>query len=88
MLSSSGRLRPHAGPQEDPVLPVAGLHHEGHPLGAPPPEQDGGDGNPLGALPLGIDYGTLAGRCAESDGKIVFFIIIIKVKLLCVNELI
>ena len=48
------------------MLPPAGLHHEGHSLGPPSSEQDGGDGNPLGALPLWVDDGTLAGWCAES----------------------
>ena len=74
MFSSSSRLRPHTGPQENAMLPPAGLHHEGHSLGPPPSEQDGGDGNPLGALPLWVDDGTLAGWCAESV-KIYFLII-------------
>ena len=65
MLSGGGGLRPHGRTDEDAVLPVEGLVHQGDALGPATPKDDGVDGDPLGVLPQRVDDGALGGRGAE-----------------------
>lgn len=61
-----GGLGGHDGAEEDAVLPVEGLGHEWDSGAAAAAEQDGGDGNAIGVLPLGGNAGALAGGGGEA----------------------
>src|SRR5215210_3851526 len=61
-----GLLGGHRGAQEDAVLPVERLGHEGDAGGAAPAEQESVDRHTLGVLPFVRDRGTLRGRSGEA----------------------
>ena len=65
-----GGLARHDRAEEHAVVPVEGLGHEGDGGAATTAEEDRGDGNALGVLPLGGDARTLGGRCGEAGVRV------------------